>query len=1109
MNPAMSMTSSTSAQQPPLDEEDREKIATKLTSTVFVEAGAGSGKTHALVRRIAALVDSGVDIGAIGAITFTEKAAGELRDRLRIALGETAVDSAGTERRNTALDRLDAAPIGTIHSFAARLISEYPIEAGVPPLITVVDELRSRIAFERRWEDAQQALFTDPKADAALRVLLAVGVTLDQLRKVAAALDSNWDRLRAHPPQRQTVPVLDVAPLLRAAELVLERKADCSDPTDKLMGRFTVVEEWRSRLQNVAGSSDLGLIIDVLNSLPATGYLRKGSKKNWGGDVESVQQQFVGLVQHRDALIAGQVSPAVTTVSAVMADVLLAAAKVRQRSGELEYHDLLVHARDLLVGETEADAPARLPLHRRYTHLMLDEFQDTDPVQAEIAVRLAADTSCGVDGWENLPVAPGRLFMVGDPKQSIYRFRRADIATFLAARARADKDPGSLIATLQTNFRSGRPVLDWINQVFADLIQPNGTVQPTYAALAPDPNRPAWDTANGPAVSVIGRNPVTPDENGKVSAARRSQQEAADVAAAIRVATGTGGSPAWRHQTGNKHGFALRPLRLQDICILLPTRTALPYLEDALDSAGIEYRAEASSLVYTTQEVTDLLLALRTLANTADQAALVLTLRSALFACGDDDLFRWKQAGGSWNLYAPTPEGLRDSPVCKALDYLVSLHRELPLISPAELIERIAEDRRVLEAATDSPRYRDTWRRVRFVIDQARAWTEATHGGLRDYLAWAAAQQEENGRIKESIVPETDLHAVRIMTIHASKGLEFPVVILAGAGSAPQHTSEPALWDEAGNLFVRFLKGIETHGYEEAAAVEKVLTEAERRRLLYVACTRAESHLVVSHYSGSDRSLSGLLAQVNTDKRCAPDLELPADLLPLPKARTTAAPVPEWNDWQGSRTQWTAASARLSRTSVTALAKGEVPEVTTEYGVAAGFYAPDGAEERLPGFGDIPEEHGTVFGTALHRLLELTDLELSTSLSGMAADVATAAGLRNAKDLEASARAALETEPVRRAAEREHWLELPVLVSEPGHTVEGIIDLMYREDDGSLVVADFKTDISVTEKQIAAYWRQLGTYAKMIGRITGQEVSQLVLIFCRAGGAEILRRTRG
>ena len=148
-----------------------------------------------------------------------------------------------------------------------------------------------------------------------------------------------------------------------------------------------------------------------------------------------------------------------------------------------------------------------------------------------------------------------------------------------------------------------------------------------------------------------------------------------------------------------------------------------------------------------------------------------------------------------------------------------------------------------------------------------------------------------------------------------------------------------------------------------------------------------------------------------------------------------------------------------------------------------------------------------MFGTALHRLLELTDLKMTPSLSELAAGVAATAGLRNTEDLEAYALSALESVPVRRAAAREHWLELPVMVPEAGRTVEGIIDLMYREDDGRLVIADFKTDVSAGQDELAAYWRQLGTYAQMIERITGEHVGELVLIFCRTGGAQVLHRT--
>jgi ATP-dependent helicase/nuclease subunit A len=545
---------------------------------------------------------------------------------------------------------------------------------------------------------------------------------------------------------------------------------------------------------------------------------------------------------------------------------------------------------------------------------------------------------------------------------------------------------------------------------------------------------------------------------------------------------------------------------LKDICVLIPTRTALAALEDAFDDAGIEYRAEASSLVYSTQEVTDLLLTMRAVSNTADEAALVLSLRSAMFGCGDDELFEWKQGGGYWNLFSKVPEALRDSSVAHSLNYLAALCREIEVLTPAEIMERLVADRRMLEAAVDAPRYRDVWRRLRFVIDQARAWTEVTHGGLRDYLVWAAAQQEENSRVKEAVVPETDVQAVRIMTIHASKGLEFPMVILAGTGSRPKMDSPAALWDQGSQLHVRFVGEIQSAGYSDANAVEKAFVDAERRRLLYVACTRAESHLVVSHYVSDDKSLGEILRRA-VDAARAPDLIIPEDMQPQARAAHEVQPVNAFAEWQQQRDIWQKNSALVSSTSVTAIAKGAGNFAASEVYGTPHFVSID-EDGSLPTSAAKGGEHGKEFGTALHRLLELSDLKENENLDVLAERIASTAGLADPAGLAERARSALRSAPVQRAADRKHWLELPVVTPNNGMTLEGIIDLMYREDDGTLVIADFKTDIRVTQETLAAYWRQLSTYAGMVERITGQKVSELVLIFCRTGDAEIRRQAR-
>lgn len=1079
------------------DQSDRALIEQELEANIFVEAGAGSGKTHELVERICAMVDAGLELKNVAAITFTEKAAGELRERVRQRL----TDASPTDLRRRALDQLDTAPIGTIHSFAARIISEHPIEAGVPPLITVVDELRSQIAFTRRWEAARQKLFSDESLNDALRILLAVGVSLDHLQNVAADLDANWDRLESHPPRRRHIPAVDLGPLLRQTSDVLAHADHCSDPADKLLAAFEHIKSWHGRLSE-AGSGELGLVLELLNAVPKKGF-SYGRHANWSGNISTVQQSCKDLADQAVALRNSFVQPAVETVTAAMAEVLLQAARYRQRSGELEYHDLLIHARDLLVGQDRESVHAAL--HDRYRCIMLDEFQDTDPIQTELATRIAADDVCGPDGWEQLSVPPGRLFTVGDPKQSIYRFRRADIATYLAAQQRFAEDSDSRIASLQTNFRSTGRLLEWINGTFGQLIVPNGMIQSEYRALTPDPQRPEWHDDYGPAVSVIGRGGAQTDESGKVSADGMRRQEAADVAAAIRIATGSAGAPPWQKQS-KRPGFDCSPVELRDICILIPTRTALAALEDALDDAGIEYRAEASSLVYSTQEVTDLLLAMRAISNTADEAALVLSLRSAMFACGDDELFEWKQAGGRWNLFAPAPETVRDTTVAHSISYLAALCREMEVLAPAELMERLVTDRRMLEAAVDAPRYRDVWRRLRFVIDQARAWTEATHGGLRDYLVWAAAQQEENSRVKEAVVPETDVQAVRIMTIHASKGLEFPVVMLAGTGSGPNNQKAAALWDQDSQVQVHFIGDIRSAGYKCAEDAEKAFDNAERLRLLYVACTRAESHLLVSHYVNAKDSLGQSLKEA-ADAVPAPDLDIPEDMPLHARAVHEVQPVEPFEVWQQRCDVWQKNSALVSSTSVTAIAKGADSFAASEVDGTPHFVSID-EDGALPTPAASGGEHGKEFGTALHRLLELSDLREKENLDVLAERIASTAGLADPVGLAERALSALRSAPVQRAADRKHWLELPVVTPNNGMTLEGIIDLMYREDDGTLVIVDFKTDIRVAQETLGAYWRQLSTYAGMVERITGQKVSELVLIFCRAGDAEIRRQSR-
>jgi ATP-dependent helicase/nuclease subunit A len=330
---------------------------------------------------------------------------------------------------------------------------------------------------------------------------------------------------------------------------------------------------------------------------------------------------------------------------------VLDAAAERAGAGQLEFHDLLVLARRLL---TERPGIRRL-LHDRYQRVLLDEFQDTDPIQLEIAVRLTADPDdsdqaahddAGGPGWRRLRPLPGRLFIVGDPKQSIYRFRRADIAQYL----RAAHQVGADEVALSANFRSTRAVIDFANDVFGRLITFEPDAQPAFQPL--DACRPDVALDHG-TVAVLGaechddlaRNQRV-DDVGSADVLR--QREAADVAATVATAIADG----WPVYDGD----SVRPCRPGDICILLPTRISLPALEAELRRAGIAYRAENSSVVYATSEVRHLMMVLRAADDPTDELTLVEALRSPLYGCSDVELWDWRRRGGVWNPWVPAPD---------------------------------------------------------------------------------------------------------------------------------------------------------------------------------------------------------------------------------------------------------------------------------------------------------------------------------------------------------------------------------------------------------------------------------------------------------------------
>ena len=1113
------MTSAVASITRPPDQPARDDIVARLDSTLFVEAGAGSGKTRALVDRIVRLVTTGTAaLGDLAAITFTEKAAAELRDRVRHRLGDereralATGDAEAAARCRAALDDLDGAAIGTLHSFARRVLTEHPIEAGVPPRLEVLDEVGSAVAFDDRWSSFVERLLADPAVERSLLLADAARVRLDHLRLIALAFNDNWDLAETYAPSRpvEVRPwAAELTALLDDIDAACAESDRCCDGDDLLLPHLDALDAWARR---VRAASDEYTQLALLENPP--GGRVAGRKDNWPAyDLTALKDCIHALRVRRKELRDRVAGEAVDRLAVELRRFTLESAAERRRSGELEFHDLLVLARNTLRdpdnGPTVRDA-----LHHRYRHLLIDEFQDTDPIQVDLAVLIAGSGDADPeDEWHAVDTREGHLFFVGDPKQSIYRFRRADISLFLRAADRFGSAGRRL--SLTTNFRTGRSVVGCVNAVFGDLIHAREhdgiPSQPAYEPLvAVRPDAPV-----GPAVAVLA--PAAHEDDPRAAEIRR--RESADVAATVTRALDEGWSV-----DRDPHGTApdWRPARAGDITILIPTRTSLPALEDALSAAGISYRAESASLVYASRLVRDLLLTLRAIDDPSDLLTIVSALRSPLFACGDDDLYRYRrQRGGRFDYSVPPPDDMpADDVVAAGLAYLRTLHEARRWTSPSELADRVVRDRRVLELGGAEGRARDLWRRIRFVLDQARAWTDTTNGTLRQYLAWIRQQTAEGSRVAEAVLPETDDDAVRIMTVHAAKGLEFPVTIVAGLTTRPMYRRAGAevVWPPGQQCMIRIGQTVMSAAFEAHLPVDEQMSHDERVRLLYVACTRAQDHLVVSLHRPARRKPADHAGQLTSAELLALGLD---DLLPGlpvlaadPEAAHPAAgpePVPARADspapvdlapldaWRRRRESALAAGGRPRTVAATTLTADGRPDTSADPGL-----------HKRPRDLDLPPwqkgRYGTAIGRAVHGVMQTVDLATGAGRAEAVAAQAAAEGVvGHEAHIDALVRAALASPSVVAAAARLHWRELYVGVPlGGGRTLEGYVDLLYRRDDG-LVVVDYKTGPAAPDVDlaplVAGYRAQGASYALAVAGATGEPVVDMVFVFLTPTGA--------
>jgi len=1076
------------------DQKARNLAVRWTDGPVLVEASAGTGKTDLLVRRVLHLIrNERVEINRIVTTTFTIKAATELRSRIRAALSEEyemEVDEEARVRFREALNRIDQAPISTIHSFAMRLLQERPIEAGLRPGVGDVDMDAHDALRDRFWEEELRDRMT--RGDPAIEMFLELGFGLKDLEGVRDAL-LNFPELRAGFPSSENQSPAEIKAKVRELFEHWRTFADSviQDKSDKAYLQLEELSEW---VEDLPDSNFVDLIRELWN--PSTGLnKRQGSPKAWGGR-EGLKEFRDGYRAFLEESLSGaghEVLSGVVVSLSKFSDTFSARAR---REGILDFAGILYQAAWLVRESPES----REDFQNRFDHFLVDEFQDTDPLQAELIFRLAGKGG-GVGDWRKVNLNGGGLFVVGDPKQSIYRFRRADIAIYHGAKKLIEEAPCGKVFQIIENFRSASGVTDWVNEVFGRIIVERGFVQPSYEPIN------AFRGEKGSRVRLVAGEEL----EGKMNAAERRKKEAACVAAEVKRLVD-------KKMVVHPKNEKPRPIRYGDIVLLARTRGPFSNFEEAFGRLNIPVFADGGSGFYETFEVAAAVAVLWAVVNPSDPLAVAAALRSPLYGFSDVDLARWCLTEND-NSKCLTEMG-------GAVAEMQELHERRSDMSPRALLEEIYHRTQAYEFFLSSS---NGERRVANLLKFLDVAFEFASGV--DEFAFHLKRQWALGR--EAKEPEAAVGGggddVRMMTIHASKGLEFPAVILADLGSVPRADEMVWIADRAsGRVYLKVgprERGLVSTGYLRAREREEEIQEAEQRRLLYVAATRARDLLILPSAAGArgnsfwkileESGAAGENMFKEVERLTEMGVAKSAGKLIEPVALRLPENVFEMNDEkrrnalsQRAGVENALALLRKPRSEVRFIGPGDLPGGEKS---EAGYLETQTDEEpgrrRISRLEAEGAPGGWKFGELVHALLaglRSYDWAGVDALAEEACAMAAGFGLSEKEAdkavdmIRGVAGGALFG---RIAASGRVFRELPVLMREGGTVIRGTADLVF-EEEGALVVADFKTDVvnSFGVDQRALYYRPQGTaYAMAAGAAAGQEVREVIFVFLRPG----------
>ncbi len=1119
--PAGGKTSPPTPYRPP-DQAARTRITADLESTLLVEAGAGSGKTTSLVDRMVSLVRSGTcTVDGIAAVTFTRKAAAELRERFQVKLEETLAATPPEHLEHplieAAIRDLDGAFLGTIHSFCAKLLRERPLEAGLDPGFREVQEAEGFRMRRKAWLEFLERLAT--KGDEDLRELDRLGIEPDHLEHAFGVFvenpDVDFSTADAPAPDPGEIDAVrkqfDLL-VVQAHVFIGNRKPPGGWDA---LGKYMRTVRYRQRTldwRNPAVFFD-ALATGITRTFRPTLYKWADAKEMYDfvKDFAASLNHFLETDGRAHQLLKTWWAHRYPVAVRVALRGAAAFARQRKERGEIDFQDLLVLSADLLRN----DDNARRDLGSRYSRILVDEFQDTDPLQAEILMLLASDPSQGND-WRRVVPRPGALFVVGDPKQSIYRFRRADIALYDFVKRRF-REIGDVL-TLEANFRSLKAIERLVEGVFRhdERFGPKDTDR--QASFAPLLTQPLPDREGTGLLATYGIDGNSND----LRAADDAQRVASMIAR--RVANE-------ERQSG-------------DFLVLTRTRRHLGVYARAMEDHNLPVQVSGAGVGFE-DELNALFLLFRALADPADQVRVVGVLTGSLFGITLDRLVAYRDSLSGRRdrvrCFQINRKPLGEGDVADALTELHDWWRHARR-EPADVtIERVVSRTGLFPLAAAEMLGQLRAGALVYLMDAVRARAlegDTSLAGAVDAMETAMSWDDAEA----PLVPERP-NCVRIMNLHRAKGLEADVVFLAAPfGEMEWPPSQRVARDDEGRArgtLPIVIKGryrdtvvAAPASWDKDAEIESSFERAEQVRLLYVAATRARDELWIGRAPESKRAGKGKKKKNRSPWALLEDWvnsvasgENPDDFAQRldPEPMEPPEPDPLRPDTELER-QIAEAAAAVDRRrmptyyleTVTARAKGTVTTDATAEADTRAFRRPAVAP-KVGGFAWGSVVHAVLAhaaqgtrGKALEQLAHglLVEYERPVDDSGAPKELKSVLGLVDAvQRSEIWARAMSSTE---------RYTEAPFAVSlsaEPDRhkpysplpdVVEGVIDLVFRESDG-WVVADYKTDSGKDPeflKRLPVYRAQVDLYAECWERLTGDPVCERVLVFTTQGRTE-------